>query len=59
MSNTPKLRAVYTRLFEDDVLEIQRIAAESALPWQIELRTLVHRALRGERREVVVLRDQQ
>lgn len=60
MSNeTPKLRTIYTRLFEDDVKEIQRIAALSALPWQIELRLLVRRALRGERRDVVVLKDQQ
>ena len=57
--NAPKLQAVYTRLFADDIAEIKRIAAETALPWQIELRQLVRRALRGERREVIILKDQQ
>lgn len=56
---TPKLIGVNTRLFADDVDTLKRMAAESTLPWQVELRLLVRRALRGEKREVIVLKDQQ
>lgn len=41
-----KLRRVNTRLFEADVAEIQRRAAERGIDWQIELRLLVRHALR-------------
>jgi hypothetical protein len=51
------LVGVHTRFFASDVAEVQRIAAEKGLPWQIELRLVVRRALKGERREVVVLRE--
>lgn len=54
-----KLIDVHARLFPDDVRELKRIAAERRMPWQIELRQLVHRALSGERREVVVLKEQE
>jgi hypothetical protein len=51
------LVGVHTRFFKSDVAEIQRIAAEKGLPWQIELRLVVRRALKGERREVLVLSE--
>jgi hypothetical protein len=57
--SVPKLVEVHARLFPDDVAELKRLAGISGLTYQIELRLLVRRALRGERREVVVLKDQQ
>ena len=53
----PALVEVHTRLFADDVATLKRIAAERVIPWQIELRLLVRRALRGETREVLVLKE--
>ena len=55
MSN--KLKQVNVRLFEKDVRTIQQIAAKQGLPWQIELRLLVRRALAGEVRPVMVLKE--
>lgn len=57
-NNRPKLTPVNTRLFADDVKAIKEIAAEQGLPWQVELRLLVRRALKGEKREVVLLKEQ-
>ena len=37
---------INTRLFEEDVEALKLAAAESGLPWQIELRMLVHRAVK-------------
>ncbi len=54
-----KLVDVHARLFPDDVRELKRIAEEHRMPWQIELRQLIHRALNGERREVVILKEQE
>lgn len=55
---TAKLKRVNTRLFAEDVSAIKKIAAQRGLHWQIELRMLVRRALKGEQREVLLLRDQ-
>lgn len=52
------LIGVHTRFFAEDVATLKRMAEASGLPWQIELRQLVRRALRGEKRDVMVLRDQ-
>ncbi len=58
MSGTgPKLRDVHTKLFADDVAELIRVAKANRSKWQIELRQLVHRALRGERREITVIKE--
>jgi hypothetical protein len=51
------LTPVNTRLFAADVTLIKKIAAERGIPWQIELRLLVRRALKGETREVVMLKE--
>jgi len=51
------LRAVHAYLFPDDVEMLQKIAAERRTKWQTELRHLVHRALKGELREVIMIRD--
>ena len=59
-SRKPKkseLHETHIRLFSDDVEALQRIAAEKGIPWQIELRLLVRRALKGEIKEVFVLKD--
>lgn len=55
--NAQALVDVHARLFPDDVELLKKIAAESRLSWQIELRQLVHRALKGEKREVVVIQE--
>jgi hypothetical protein len=39
------------------VKQIKQIATEKGLPWQIELRLLVRRALKGDRREVLMLKE--
>jgi predicted DNA binding CopG/RHH family protein len=54
----PKLTTVTTRLFTDDVEELKRRAAIEFTPWQVSLRLLVRRALRGERKEIAVLSEQ-
>jgi hypothetical protein len=54
---TAKLIEVHARLFPEDVRELKRIAKERGISWQIELRLLVRRALRGDHREVIVLKD--
>lgn len=56
MSNE-SLKPVNARLFEKDVRLIKRIAAQKGLPWQVELRLLVRRSLRGETREITVLKE--
>lgn len=52
------LVSVNTRLFFEDIEFLKRAAAEQGLPWQIELRLLVHRAVKGEQRDVLVLKEQ-
>jgi hypothetical protein len=54
---TPQLVEVHTRLFAEDVVELKRRAAQQGLPWQIELRLTIRRALKGERREVLVFTE--
>jgi hypothetical protein len=58
MSEPGDLKEVHTRLFRQDVAMLKRVAKERGSQWQVELRQLVHRALKGERREIVVLKDQ-
>lgn len=55
----PQLVEVHTRLFADDVEELKRRAAQGGLPWQIEVRLTIRRALRGERRDVLVLKEKE
>lgn len=49
---------VHTRFFADSIVEVKKIAAQRGIPWQIELRLILRRALKGDRREVVVLTDE-
>lgn len=42
----PKLVQVNGRLWEDDLVEIKRIADEKRHPWWIELRSMVHEAVK-------------
>lgn len=51
------LADVHIRLFETDVAVLKKIALERGSKWQIELRQLVRRALKGERRELLVLKE--
>lgn len=58
MSNTNNnLSLVTTRLFSSDVSLLKRLAKSNGSKWQIELRQLVRRALKGEKREIVILKD--
>lgn len=52
-----KLIAVHTHLFSDDIVMLKRVAENKRSKWQVELRMLVHRALQGEQREIVVLKE--
>lgn len=45
MRTTPRVKPYHVRLFPEDVAKIKRIAAQKLIPWQTELRLLVHRAL--------------
>lgn len=49
--------SVHARLFVEDIARLKKIAEQHGLPWQIELRLLVHRALRGEQRDIVVIKE--
>ena len=51
----PKLVEIHARLFHSDVAMLKKIAAKRGLPWHLELRLLVRRALKGDQREVVVI----
>jgi hypothetical protein len=57
MSSKP-VRVVKTtvRLFSDDIATLKKIAEQKRSKFQIELRLLVHRALKGEL-AVGILRD--
>ena len=57
MSNPGPLKQYNVRLFQKDIELVKRIAAKQGLPWQIEFRLLVHRALKGESRSVLVLTE--
>lgn len=54
----PQLVEVHARLFAGDVETLQGMANANGVTLQIELRQLVRRALKGERREVLVLKEQ-
>lgn len=47
--DTNELVDVHSRYFKDSIEQVKQIAAESGIPWQVELRLLVRRALRAER----------
>ncbi len=51
----PKLVEVHARLFAEDVRDLKKIALERGSAWHSELRQLVRRALKGEKREVIVI----
>lgn len=52
-----KLMLVTARLFADDVKTLKKVADEKGSRWNIELRQLVRRALKGEQREILVLKE--
>lgn len=57
-NKSTKLVPVNTRLMASDIQELKRIAVEQGIPWQVELRMTVHRALKGQRREITILKEQ-
>lgn len=52
-----RLIAVHVRLFREDVKALKDRASKNALPWNIELRQLVRRALKGETREFHIIKE--
>jgi hypothetical protein len=54
-SKKSALLRVHTRLFRADVLALKRIAGDRGLPWQIELRLLVNKALKEQKLSLVEL----
>lgn len=48
---------VHTRLFSEDVRTLQGLASERGTSLHAELRALVRRALRGEKRDFLVLKE--
>lgn len=53
-----KLVDVHAKLFEEDVAQLKQLADAKGSKYLIELRQLVRRALRGERQEFIILREQ-
>jgi hypothetical protein len=45
VTKPPKLISKTVRYFEDDIVELQKLAKMKRSKWQTELRHLVHRAL--------------
>lgn len=41
-----RLVDIHTRFFATDIEEVKRIATANGLPWQVELRLIVRRAVR-------------
>lgn len=56
-SRRVKLKAVHANLFDDDVALLKKLAVERRSRWQVELRQLVHRALKAERAGIEFLKD--
>lgn len=48
---------VHVHLFADDLAQIKKIAVEKGIPWSVELRSMVRLALKGERREITVVKE--
>lgn len=53
----PGVVDVHARLMREDVAALKALAAQTGISWQMELRQLVHRALKGEQRSVLVLKE--
>lgn len=54
-----KLVQVNVRLLSENVAKIKQIAAERGIPWQVELRLLVRRALLGQQQDFIIIKDKQ
>lgn len=52
-----RLTKATVRLFSDDISALKKLAAAKRSKWQIELRHLVHRGVKGGTREVTVLKE--
>jgi hypothetical protein len=48
---------VHCRLFAEDVAYLKAVAAESGVPWQVELRVRVHKACKAEPQDIIVLKE--
>lgn len=51
------LKEAHVRLFSDDIELLKKLAAAHGFSWQIELRLLVRRALKGQQREMIILKE--
>lgn len=45
------LQTVYARFFVEDLTAVKELAQERRIPWQVELRLLVHEAVKRRRRK--------
>ena len=52
-----RVASVHARLFVEDIVQLKKIADARGTKWHIELRLLVRRALSGEHRDVVILKE--
>lgn len=52
-----KLVDIHIRLFAADVAHFKKLSAQTGVPYQIEIRTFIRRGLRGERREITILKE--
>lgn len=49
MASAATLKKATVRLYADDIRFLQSLAREKRSKWQIELRQLVHKALKGQK----------
>ena len=56
-SRRNRVASVHARLFVEDIAQLKKIADARGTKWHIELRLLVRRALSGEHRDVVILKE--
>ncbi len=52
-----RLKEAHVRLFAEDVELLEKIAAKNGTHWQIELRVLLRRALRGEPLSITIIKE--
>lgn len=53
----PQLKEAHVRLFAEDVETLEKIAVKNGTHWQIELRVLLRRTLRGEPVGITIIKE--
>jgi hypothetical protein len=52
-----RLKVVTARIFAADIVTLKRLADQRGSKWQIELRMLVRRALKGEAKDFFLVKE--